>query len=99
MLVQKAIFPVAGFGTRFVPATKAQPKEMLPVVDKPRIQYAADEAYAASIRDMIFPAGRNKRAIDAHYATAYELESQLEAAGKDALLKIARSVSPDDMTC
>ncbi|HYP70412.1 MAG TPA: UTP--glucose-1-phosphate uridylyltransferase GalU [Variovorax sp.] len=97
--IRKAVFPVAGFGTRFLPATKAQPKEMLPVVDKPLIQYAVEEAYEAGIRDMIFVTGRNKRAIEDHYDTAYELESQLEASGKDALLKIARSVAPDDMTC
>ncbi|MET0543763.1 MAG: UTP--glucose-1-phosphate uridylyltransferase GalU [Variovorax sp.] len=98
-VVRKAVFPVAGFGTRFLPATKAQPKEMLPVVDKPLIQYAVEEAYAAGIRDMIFVTGRNKRAIEDHYDTAYELESQLEASGKTALLNIARSVMPDDMTC
>jgi UTP--glucose-1-phosphate uridylyltransferase len=97
--IRKAVFPVAGFGTRFLPATKAQPKEMLPVVDKPLIQYAVEEAYAAGIRDMIFVTGRNKRAIEDHYDTAYELESQLEASGKTALLNIARSVMPDDMTC
>ena len=97
--IRKAVFPVAGFGTRFLPATKAQPKEMLPVVDKPLIQYAVEEAYAAGIRDMIFVTGRNKRAIEDHYDTAYELESQLEASGKDALLQIARSVAPEDMTC
>ena len=97
--IRKAVFPVAGFGTRFLPATKAQPKEMLPVVDKPLIQYAVEEAYAAGIRDMIFVTGRNKRAIEDHYDTAYELESQLEASGKEALLHIARSVAPDDMTC
>src|SRR5580765_5323704 len=97
--IRKAVFPVAGFGTRFLPATKAQPKEMLPVVDKPLIQYAVEEAYAAGIRDMIFITGRNKRAIEDHYDTAYELESQLEASGKSALLEIARSVAPEDMTC
>jgi UTP--glucose-1-phosphate uridylyltransferase len=97
--IRKAVFPVAGFGTRFLPATKAQPKEMLPVVDKPLIQYAVEEAYAAGIRDMIFVTGRNKRAIEDHYDTAYELESQLEASQKTALLNIARSVVPDDMTC
>ena len=97
--IRKAVFPVAGFGTRFLPATKAQPKEMLPVVDKPLIQYAVEEAYAAGIRDMIFVTGRNKRAIEDHYDTAYELESQLEASGKLELLNIARSVMPDDMTC
>ena len=96
--IRKAVFPVAGFGTRFLPATKAQPKEMLPVVDKPLIQYAVEEAYAAGIRDMIFVTGRNKRAIEDHFDTAYELESQLEASGKTALLNIARSVMPDDMT-
>jgi len=95
--IRKAVFPVAGFGTRFLPATKAQPKEMLPVVDKPLIQYAVEEAYAG-IRDMIFVTGRNKRAIEDHYDTAYELESQLESSGKTALLNIARSVMPDDMT-
>jgi len=97
--IRKAVFPVAGFGTRFLPATKAQPKEMLPVVDKPLIQYAVEEAYAAGIRDMIFVTGRNKRAIEDHFDTAYELESQLEASGKAELLNIARSVTPDDMTC
>ena len=97
--VRKAIFPVAGFGTRFLPATKAQPKEMLPIVDKPLIQYAVEEAYAAGIRDMIFVTGRNKRAIEDHFDTAYELESQLEAGGKNELLTLARSVAPDDMTC
>ena len=97
--IRKAVFPVAGFGTRFLPATKAQPKEMLPVVDKPLIQYAVEEAYAAGVRDMIFVTGRNKRAIEDHYDTAYELESELESNGKTALLEIARSVVPDDMTC
>ena len=97
-IVKKAVFPVAGLGTRFLPATKAQPKEMLPIVDKPLIQYAVEEAYAAGIRDMIFVTGRNKRAIEDHYDTAFELESQLEASGKTALLNIARSVMPDDMT-
>ena len=96
--IRKAVFPVAGFGTRFLPATKAQPKEMLPVVDKPLIQYAVEEAYAAGIRDMIFVTGRNKRAIEDHYDTAYELENQLEASNKTALLNITRSVMPDDMT-
>ncbi len=97
--IRKAVFPVAGFGTRFLPATKAQPKEMLPVVDKPLIQYAVEEAYAAGVRDMIFVTGRNKRAIEDHFDTAYELESELESNGKTALLEIARSVVPDDMTC
>ena len=97
--VRKAVFPVAGLGTRFLPATKASPKEMLPVVDKPLIQYAVEEAYAAGIRHMIFVTGRNKRAIEDHFDTAYELESELEAANKGALLQVLRSIVPDDMFC
>ena len=93
----KAVFPVAGLGTRFLPATKAQPKEMLPVVDKPLIQYAVEEAYSAGIRHMIFVTGRNKRAIEDHFDTAYELENELEMAEKHALLSLVRSVQPDDM--
>ena len=99
MHVQKAVFPVAGLGTRFLPATKASPKEMLPVVDKPLIQYAVEEAYAAGIRHMIFVTGRNKRAIEDHFDTAYELEAELEAAGKNALLELVHSIQPDDMLC
>ena len=95
--VRKAVFPVAGLGTRFLPATKAQPKEMLPVVDKPLIQYAVEEAYAAGIRHMIFVTGRNKRAIEDHFDTAYELENELQAANKSALLSVLRSIVPDDM--
>jgi len=97
--VRKAVFPVAGMGTRFLPATKAMPKEMLPVVDKPLIQYAVEEAYAAGIREMIFVTGRHKRAIDDHFDMAYELERELEDAGKQALLDLVRSVKPDDMVC
>ncbi len=97
--LQHAVFPVAGLGTRFLPATKAQPKEMLPVVDKPLIQYAVEEAYAAGIRHMIFVTGRSKRAIEDHFDTAYELEAELEAAGKQALLDLVRSVQPSDMLC
>jgi UTP--glucose-1-phosphate uridylyltransferase len=97
--VNKAIFPVAGLGTRFLPATKAQPKEMLPVVDKPLIQYAVEEAYDAGIRQMIFVNGRNKRAIPDHFDTAYELESELEASGKRELLELVQSIKPDDMEC
>ena len=96
--LNKAVFPVAGLGTRFLPATKAQPKEMLPVVDKPLIQYAVEEAYSAGIRNMIFVTGRNKRAIEDHFDTAYELETELERAGKHELLALVRSVQPDDMT-
>ncbi len=95
----KAVFPVAGLGTRFLPATKASPKEMLAVVDKPLIQYAVEEAYAAGIREMIFVTGRNKRAIEDHFDTAYELESELEANGKRALLNLVHSIKPDDMDC
>ncbi len=98
-LIQKAVFPVAGLGTRFLPATKAQPKEMLPIVDKPLIQYAVEEAYAAGIRHMIFVTGRNKRAIEDHFDTAYELESELEAANKHELLDLVRTLQPDDMVC
>ena len=97
--VTKAVFPVAGMGTRFLPATKAIPKEMLPVVDKPLIQYAVEEAYAAGIREMIFVTGRHKRAIEDHFDTAYELESELEAAGKHTLLDLVNSIKPDDMEC
>ncbi|GAB3768668.1 UTP--glucose-1-phosphate uridylyltransferase GalU [Ramlibacter monticola] len=97
--VNKAVFPVAGLGTRFLPATKAQPKEMLPIVDKPLIQYAVEEAYEAGIRHMVFVTGRNKRAIEDHFDTAYELENELEAAGKAELLSVVRSLTPEDMDC
>ena len=97
--IRKAVFPIAGLGTRFLPATKASPKEMLPVVDKPLIHYAVEEAYAAGIRQMIFVTGRTKRSVEDHFDTAYELESELEAAGKLALLNVARSIAPDDMSC
>ena len=97
--INKAVFPVAGLGTRFLPATKAQPKEMLPIVDKPLIQYAVEEAYAAGIRHMIFVTGRNKRAIEDHFDTAYELESELEASQKLELLALVRSMTPGDMDC
>ena len=97
--VSNAVFPVAGLGTRFLPATKASPKEMLPVVDKPLIQSAVEEAYEAGIRDMIFVTGRSKRAIEDHFDTAYELESELAAAGKTALLELVRSIAPQDMNC
>ena len=96
--LNKAVFPVAGLGTRFLPATKAQPKEMLPVVDKPLIQYAVEEAYSAGIRHMIFVTGRNKRAIEDHFDTAYELENELEVAGKHQLLEMVRSMQPSDMS-
>ena len=98
-LVKKAIFPVAGLGTRFLPATKAQPKEMMPVVDKPLIQYAVEEAYAAGVREMIFVTGRPKRAIEDHFDMTYELEVSLENAQKHELLKVVRSIKPKDMEC
>jgi len=97
--IRKAVFPVAGFGTRFLPATKASPKEMLPVVDKPLIQYAAEEAVAAGITELIFVTGRNKRAIEDHFDKAYELENELELRGKNHLLRMARSVLPDNVSC
>ena len=99
MRVNKAVFPVAGLGTRFLPATKAQPKEMLPVVDKPLIQYAVEEAYAAGVREMIFVTGRHKRAIEDHFDTTIELEMALEKSAKHDLLAIVHSVKPDDMQC
>lgn len=97
--IRKAVFPVAGLGTRFLPATKANPKEMLPVVDKPLVQYAAEEAVAAGIDTLIFVTGRNKRAIPDHFDKAYELEAELEARNKHELLKVTREVVPDNVTC
>lgn len=99
MKILKAVFPVGGLGTRFLPATKAIPKEMLPVVDKPLIQYAVDEAYAAGIREMIFITGRHKRAIGDHYDAAFELEYELERGNKTELLKLVHDIKPDDMDC
>ncbi len=97
--VTKAVFPVAGMGTRFLPATKANPKEMLPIVDKPLIQYAVEEAVAAGITDLIFINGRNKRSIPDHFDKAYELEAELEAKGKQQLLDIVRGILPDNVNC
>lgn len=97
--ITKAVFPVAGLGSRFLPATKAQPKEMLPIVDKPLIQYAVEEAVEAGITEMIFITGRNKRAIEDHFDKAYELEAELEAAGKDQLLRRVREVIPKTVNC
>ncbi|MFM8467530.1 MAG: UTP--glucose-1-phosphate uridylyltransferase GalU [Oxalobacteraceae bacterium] len=97
--ITKAVFPVAGLGSRFLPATKAQPKEMLPIVDKPLIQYAVEEAVEAGITEMIFITGRNKRAIEDHFDKAYELEAELEAAGKEALLRMVREVIPKTVNC
>jgi UTP--glucose-1-phosphate uridylyltransferase len=98
-LIRKAVFPVAGLGSRFLPATKAQPKEMLPIVDKPLIQYAVEEAVAAGITELVFITGRNKRAIEDHFDKAYELEAELEAAGKQALLDVVRGVIPRNVNC
>jgi UTP--glucose-1-phosphate uridylyltransferase len=92
--ITKAIFPVAGFGSRFLPATKASPKEMMPVVDKPLIQYAVEEAVAAGFSDMVFITGRNKRTIEDHFDTAYEIEAELCARGKDELLHAVQAVIP-----
>lgn len=96
--IRKAVFPVAGMGTRFLPATKANPKEMLPIVDKPLIQYAAEEAVNAGIEVLIFVTGRNKRAIPDHFDKAYELETELEARGKNKLLEQVRNILPSHIT-
>ena len=97
--LRKAVFPVAGLGSRFLPVTKASPKEMLPIVDKPLIQYAVEEAAAAGITEMIFVTGRNKRAIEDHFDKAYELETELERKNKDVLLDMVRSVLPEGVRC
>ena len=97
--LRKAVFPVAGLGSRFLPVTKASPKEMLPVVDKPLIQFAVEEAAAAGINEMIFVTGRNKRAIEDHFDKAYELETELERKNKTVLLDMVRSVLPEGARC
>ncbi|MGB5261800.1 MAG: UTP--glucose-1-phosphate uridylyltransferase GalU [Gammaproteobacteria bacterium] len=97
--IRKAVFPVAGLGTRFLPATKANPKEMLTIVDKPLIQYAAEEAVNAGIKELIFVTSSSKRAIEDHFDKNYELESELERKGKTELLDIVRNVVPKDVTC
>jgi len=98
-VVRKAVFPVAGLGTRFLPATKASPKEMLPIVDKPLIQYAVEEAVAAGIDTMIFVTSRTKRAIEDHFDKAYEMETELAMRGKTEVLKILQDVVPPNVTC
>ncbi|PPD47874.1 MAG: UTP--glucose-1-phosphate uridylyltransferase [Methylobacter sp.] len=98
-IITKAVFPVAGLGTRFLPATKASPKEMLPIVDKPLIQYAVEEAVAAGIDTMIFITGRSKNAITDHFDKAYELEKELEAKGKTELLALLRNTVPPHVSC
>jgi len=97
--IKKAVFPVAGMGTRFLPATKANPKEMLPVVDKPLIQYAAEEAVDAGVETLIFVTGRNKRSIEDHFDTAYEMERELENKGKHKMLEVLRGILPDHVNC
>lgn len=97
--IRKAVFPVAGMGTRFLPATKASPKEMLPIVDKPLIQYAVEEALAAGITELIFITGRSKRAIEDHFDKAYELENELLARGKQEILAAVQSILPKEASC
>ncbi|WP_058554976.1 UTP--glucose-1-phosphate uridylyltransferase GalU [Thiohalocapsa sp. ML1] len=97
--IRKAVFPVAGLGTRFLPATKASPKEMLPVVDKPLIQYAAEEAEAGGAEHLIFITGRHKRSIEDHFDKAYELEAELKEAGKHKLLELVQNVLPAHVNC
>jgi UTP--glucose-1-phosphate uridylyltransferase len=99
MNLRKAVFPVAGMGTRFLPATKANPKEMMPVVDKPLIQYAAEEAIAAGITELIFVTSSSKRAIEDHFDKSYELEDKLARSGKQNLLSIVREVVPEGVSC
>ncbi len=96
---RKAVFPVAGFGTRFLPATKAMPKELLPIVDKPLIQYAAEEAISAGIDTLIFVTGRNKRAIEDHFDNNTELEMALRSAGKDEQADMVKNILPDGVEC
>ncbi len=98
-MIRKAVFPVAGLGTRFLPATKANPKEMLPIVDKPLIQYAAEEAIAAGADELIFVTSSSKRAIEDHFDKNYELEAELEKKGKNELLRIVRNVVPKGVNC
>jgi UTP--glucose-1-phosphate uridylyltransferase len=97
--IRKAVFPVAGLGSRFLPATKASPKEMMPIVDKPLIQFAVEEAVDAGITDMIFITGRNKRAIEDHFDKAYEVEAELEQRGKYELLRTIREIIPKSVSC
>ncbi len=97
--VRKCVFPVAGMGSRFLPATKASPKEMMPIVDKPLIQYAVEEAVAAGMTDMIFITGRNKRAIEDHFDKAYEVEAELSARGKKDLLDLVQDIVPKHVNC
>jgi UTP--glucose-1-phosphate uridylyltransferase len=97
--LNKVVFPVAGMGSRFLPATKASPKEMMPIVDKPLIQYAVEEAVSAGMTDMIFITGRNKRAIEDHFDKAYEVETELAAKGKNDLLRLVQEILPKHVNC
>ena len=97
--ITKAVFPVAGMGTRFLPATKASPKEMMPIVDKPLIQYAVEEAVAAGMTEMIFVTGRGKRAIEDHFDKAFELETELQQRNQKQLLKMVQSITPSNVSC
>ena len=98
-VITKAVFPVAGFGSRFLPATKASPKEMMPVVDKPLIQYAVEEAVAAGCTEMVFITGRHKRAIEDHFDKAYEIENELASRGKQELLDLVQGILPKNVNC
>jgi UTP--glucose-1-phosphate uridylyltransferase len=98
-LITKAVFPVAGFGSRFLPATKASPKEMMPIVDKPLIQYAVEEAVAAGCTEMVFVTGRHKRAIEDHFDKAYEIETELASRGKRELLELVQGIIPKNVNC
>ncbi len=98
-LISKAVFPVAGLGSRFLPATKASPKEMMPIVDKPLIQYAVEEAVEAGLTDMVFVTGRHKRAIEDHFDKAYEIETELASRGKEELLDLVRGIIPKHVNC
>ena len=97
--ITKAVFPVAGIGTRFLPATKVSPKEMLPIVDKPLVQYAVEEAIAAGITELIFITGRTKRSITKHFDKAYEFENELKKKGQHENLKIVKNIIPEGVTC
>ncbi len=97
--ITKAVFPVAGLGTRFLPATKASPKEMLPIVDKPLIQYAVEEAIEAGITELVFVTSSTKRALEDHFGKSYELESELEKKGKLDSLELVQNVIPRGVSC
>jgi UTP--glucose-1-phosphate uridylyltransferase len=97
--IKKAVLPVAGFGTRFLPATKAMPKELLPIIDKPLIQYAVEEAILAGVDTLIFVTGRNKRAIEDHFDSNFELETALRKKGKDIQADMVRNIIPPNVEC